>query len=757
MRIGKKRGFIFLLLCSLILSMAGCGEKEAEDGETGEKGAAGAKGRYVEQIVAVPEDYTGKGSITVGEQGQITIVDTEQGSVFRSGDYGKTWEQSENKILKDILNKATVEVTSAVIAPDESFFISYILWNESTDQSPYPERYVYVDKKGTKKELRLKMGDGSSYVGKAVFTRESKLFVSLKGESMIYEIDGEKGKAYKRFASEGEVGEGFFMYYYGDHIAIHNEKNVSVYDPATEKILSSDTVLDEFVEKEAGKDGVVILGGNTTDKMMVVSRTGIYSHILNGSVMEQLAEGDLTCLSDPEKTPVELFVMDNDSILIRYEDGELDTYHYDSDVPSVPEKQLDIYSLYENKTVKRAISSFREENPDVYVRLEVGVSGEDGVTQNDAIKNLNTKLLAGSGPDIILLDGMPLDSYVEKGVLKDLSDVVNELEGQCGYYKNIFEAYSKDGKRYAVPSRFLMLLMSGDREKISSINDLKTMADRAEELSGSTETVFGTYDAEELLERLYPVCEGAWSSGDGKVDEDALSEFIVQAKRIYEAEQKVLDQKKVKEHERQTESITEYEEYPVGDSASLSGSRQIMNQYSAKQAIVQGSFRGMSDLRALFSVMRKNGTDSLRLFEGQSKKIFIPSGVLGITENSDEPELALAFLKEMLGERVQKSDLGDGFPVNSDALKNFSKDPAPDSSLVVAAEDSNEVLELKWPGKKELKQFEELVNEVETPADLNTGIREEIIGIGAFVLTEEMEVEDGVKEISQKITLLMEE
>ena len=46
----------------------------------------------------------------------------------------------------------------------------------------------------------------------------------------------------------------------------------------------------------------------------------------------------------------------------------------------------------------------------VYVRYEVGMDGEDGVTKEDAIRKLNTRILAGDGPDVIILDGLPVDS-----------------------------------------------------------------------------------------------------------------------------------------------------------------------------------------------------------------------------------------------------------------------------------------------------------------------------------------------------------
>ncbi len=64
----------------------------------------------------------------------------------------------------------------------------------------------------------------------------------------------------------------------------------------------------------------------------------------------------------------------------------------------------------------------------------------NGVTANDAVKNLNTQLLAGKGPDMILLNGMPADAYIEKGILMDLSDFVAELPGN--YFEGIFKRIS---------------------------------------------------------------------------------------------------------------------------------------------------------------------------------------------------------------------------------------------------------------------------------------------------------------------------
>lgn len=59
--------------------------------------------------------------------------------------------------------------------------------------------------------------------------------------------------------------------------------------------------------------------------------------------------------------------------------------------------------------------------------VESGVSGGDAVTTSDAIRTLNTEVMAGEGPDILFMDGLPVNSYIEKGLLADVSDVMNPL------------------------------------------------------------------------------------------------------------------------------------------------------------------------------------------------------------------------------------------------------------------------------------------------------------------------------------------
>mgnify|MGYP002243277550 CR=1 FL=1 len=58
-------------------------------------------------------------------------------------------------------------------------------------------------------------------------------------------------------------------------------------------------------------------------------------------------------------------------------------------------------------------------------------------TVSDTIRALNTELLGGNGADLLVLDGLPAESYIEKGILEDMKDFLSpmiasgELQSRC--------------------------------------------------------------------------------------------------------------------------------------------------------------------------------------------------------------------------------------------------------------------------------------------------------------------------------------
>lgn len=205
--------------------------------------------------------------------------------------------------------------------------------------------------------------------------------------------------------------------------------------------------------------------------------------------------------------------------------------------PSVPETQLKAYALYENPEIQQVIALFQKAHPDIYVELEVGIEENSSVTVTDALKNLNTEIMAEKGPDILFMDGISSESYISKGMLEDLGDILKEVDESEGLLPNIKDAYTReDGSIYTMPARFGIPLVQGAEEDVKAAADLKSLADLLEKLKSESpgQKVIGYLPMETLVDKMADVCEPAWKKEDGTVKEEAITEFLTQVTRIYQ-------------------------------------------------------------------------------------------------------------------------------------------------------------------------------------------------------------------------------
>ncbi len=131
-----------------------------------------------------------------------------------------------------------------------------------------------------------------------------------------------------------------------------------------------------------------------------------------------------------------IFLM-NDS---NEQSGNLVLYKYSDDISNeVEENEIKIYSLLENSSLSSFITQLNMKNSDISIKYECGITEGKGVEISDAIKLLNTEIMAGKGPDIIILDDLPVDSYIENGLLADIKDIVvsNENDMFKGRWKSL--------------------------------------------------------------------------------------------------------------------------------------------------------------------------------------------------------------------------------------------------------------------------------------------------------------------------------
>lgn len=118
----------------------------------------------------------------------------------------------------------------------------------------------------------------------------------------------------------------------------------------------------------------------------------------------------------------------------------------------------------------RQIAATFEDAEGLSVEVRVGIPADSGVTADDAQRALNASLLAGDGPDVIVLDGLPLDRMAQQGTLLNLAGARDLLLGSDSFYENILFGLD-DASDYAVPTSVLAPRHRRKREPAGSLHD----------------------------------------------------------------------------------------------------------------------------------------------------------------------------------------------------------------------------------------------------------------------------------------------
>lgn len=131
----------------------------------------------------------------------------------------------------------------------------------------------------------------------------------------------------------------------------------------------------------------------------------------------------------------------------------------------VPQKTtLTLACVYLGYDIKNQILDFNRKSSDY--RIEVRDYSEFN-TEDDysaGYTKLITEIGSGAVPDIMVTDGLPIETFGAKGLLADLwpfIDADEELGGRAGVMEPVFNTLSQDGKLYEITSSFYITTIAG--------------------------------------------------------------------------------------------------------------------------------------------------------------------------------------------------------------------------------------------------------------------------------------------------------
>lgn len=723
-------------------------------------------GRYVEKNVM---DRGGKFASDIQRMADGTLVLFNASGKYLSKDNGDSWELQE----LDWLNAFTAEnyIAQVSVSKEGMIAMAYYKSGESEETGNIVTYYQLVTPDGVQIPFDMGMSGDERGITDFCFTETGRLFAGVHNNA-VYEISTTDGSSKKAFSLE-EVPT-YLTVCQKDILLCAGMDKVYLYDLKSGDFLE-DAVLQDFIKENYTRvEGFgenrynVYLFGGEENIVYLAGKKGLHRHVIGGSSVEQIIDGSSSSFGDPSHL-IELAVMlDNQEFLALFSDNNVIKYTYDAEIPSVPNDRLIVYSLEENSTVRQAITVYQTANPDMQITYEIGME-DDSITREDALKKLSTGLLNGSGPDVLILDKMPYNSYMDKGVLMDIHDVAEGLQGENGLLTNLITPLYTNNRLYMLPAEFRLPMIAGHQEDIANTNDYQGIAEAVEAMRKkypNTDLIEKSSETG-VLKTFFMVCEPSWKLENGDLDQEKLKEFLEQSKRIYNAQMESLPQTVLDDYNEMNEYWLKEEGVSFEDSRYFNRLGSKSTSYICNDIqLMCGASNSIEDYAGILSTVRIKGFEDtqLRRMDGQSQNVYYPLTLAGINAATSNREKAVLFLQTLLGKEVQDL-VYYGYPVLQSAFEGKLQ---PDLSRVEedgafswlggsTAEGKSFDFVVYWPEEAQLQQLRDYANQSNTPYLQDIVLEETVCKEGAKYLNGSQDIDTTVKAIMDNIAIYLME
>lgn len=726
--IDKKR-IISMMLALLVLlgCLSGCG-KDPELSVVSQSG--NAMGRYVEQSITLPDSDYAMDMVMLSDGRLRVALMKADGNVLicTASTQSNTWDT----FALPVKITESGSIGAVALSPEGSVFCSTL---QKMEDDTYQPHFWFLDSSGKSLEIPVTYADVNPQMGYFVptcdFTADGRLLAQFYSKE-VREVNLETGELGSNL-NELETslltfccaGEDTYMLGWSSGSVCRGGVTEALSGVLGEQVVAS-------LQATEGSEPKITFWENSDGYLFFTTHDGLYSYAPGGSVTEELVSGGRSSLGDPTFFPKALTGAEDGSFYVLGQGAEAALYHYvyDPEAPTQPSIQLRLYSLYEDENLRQMVSQYQKSHPEVAIDLEIGLTGEDGVTVADALRTLNTEILAGSGPDLICLDGFNIDTYLEKGILADLSGVLN----QAGpLLEQVTNCYAQDGKVCAVPTTFAIPAMYGAEKYVSQIHDLDSLvaaAKQAKEENPDRERIVNAMYPITMADLYYDSCSAAWVNPDGTLDAEKLAAFYAAMKELYALDESF--------RQANAEWMAEFaEEFENGEyyfaPGDYTGHGGVFYIYGDICYLPTGTLDGMYAWSSHVLAGEKDylsvGYRTIPL-SGQASDVFLPRRIMGILTTATHPQAAETFLTFMLSDEVQAKDLTTGFPVNQVTFeRELSEDRYVDSVITTgsAVQGTSVSYSAQWPNASQRQQLKGWVDDLTTPALTDRTIRSKVM------------------------------
>ena len=361
--------------------------------------------------------------------------------------------------------------------------------------------------------------------------------------------------------------------------------------------------------------------------------------------------------------------------------GVLMCYTYAPEGKIDPEV-LTVWSLEPNDVIAAAVAQWNHTHASPIFRYETAAEEMESsnLTEEDILTRLNLELLNNQGPDVMVLDGLDVDNYIQFMAPLDRLDT-------DGVYSSILDPFTVGEDLLALPTRTVPYLLGRLTEGTQKIESLEAFADLVTTSTGVLQVpniyilelysnyVYGTalyyvYHFDQVFRQWYPAWADAIWEG-GKLNKEVFAEFMTQTTRL-------VDHYTLQEYDPQLnlKPGAEAEEgpdnafYPIMDETDfLDKKNHALYTLTAPGYVGLETYWKVDPGYSTPSKIIPHYIESIPGPDGSG--VMIPLGITGIRAGGNE-EAGQEFMQILLSREMQLSgsyhdlyylDTGSGYPV----------------------------------------------------------------------------------------------
>ncbi|MCM1045067.1 MAG: extracellular solute-binding protein [Candidatus Gastranaerophilales bacterium] len=640
--------YITALLCAVVLSgsLGSCGKPEG-----GESAPQPESGRYTETEVALPgelADYSVRQIFAVEDEVHLLATKQEDGHThFQEWSYK---EEGFEDVTGDWLASFTLDCgdwLETMLLQDKDgvqyLYAGYVAAGEDAYKSHLWRAEGGEVKEITPEKWTIPDEDWGSYervLTMAALENGSLFSVSYSSLDLL---SGEDGSVLTSEDASDYMDANVFTDGKNLYLSSPDDSGVSIEKrPEGSAEDASSSVLPQ------NGSGSLHFCAQPDGTLFAASSEGVFRCPADGSDWEKLMEPNDTDFVLTDRWCTDMAALSNGQFFALFEQSGngclLKKYEYDPNAVTEVTTRLTLYTVYESYLLQNAAALYHRAHPEVAIDIQYVYSAYsyEELDKDAVYQELNTLLTGENAPDILVLDHLNQNTYIEKGLLADLGDVVDEMEANGELLSTITGSYvNEDGSRYVVPLQFGFSMALG---RDIDPKDMETLKALAAFLSREEISYLGEKTTEELVDLFYPYfCDQII---DGKtLNREALGENLEYLKAIAD-----------------NCGIVPLQ----SESAASQEMRRTSNMWNLPSAckLAFQTVKGFNNCMAPLSMVEYIQGD-FTAFE----RCFIPSLQMGVCTKSQYQDTAKDFLRFALSQTIQDVDHYSGFPVNLSSLQ----------------------------------------------------------------------------------------